>query len=179
VPPLGQRLVEPGGGAQLRGQPGGYRNELAALCPQQVPRIGAGPGQQGQLEQQFGADITGMRHGLAQPALDGPVPLGGDGQPGPRRSQAAVLLILRRDQAEALEPLHGPVHHRLPHVPDHARVAVRRQPGRQGEPVGGFLADQAQHQPLGQRQARPLPSRHHGSSLGTTRPRHGLVHQER
>jgi len=96
VPPLDQRLVKPGGGAQLRGEPGGYRDELAALGLQQVPRIGAGPGQQGQLEQQFGADITGMGHGLAQPAGGGPVPLGGDGQPGPRWSQLSGTLISQR-----------------------------------------------------------------------------------
>jgi hypothetical protein len=86
-----------------------------------------------------------------------------------------VLPVFRRDQAEAFQPLDGPVDLAFVDVPGHAHAAVRGQQGSERESAHRFLADQAQHQPLGQRQSRPVPSRHGGSSPRTAQPRPGWI----
>jgi hypothetical protein len=152
---------------QLAAQAFSHRDELLALGPQQILRVGTGPGLQGQLDQQLRAHVTRMRDRLAQPALSGPVSFGRGGQPGSGRPQAAVLPVFRRDQAEPFQAPDGAVDHAFLHVPDHAHTAVGGQQGRERETVRRLLTDQAQHQPLGQRQPRPLPSRHRASSPQT------------
>ena len=135
------------------------------LGPEQLPGVGAGPVEQGHLDEQFRADIPGVAGRLAQPFFGGLAARGRGLQQRPGRPLATGLLLGRHDQAELLQPLRGAVDHGLPHVPDPAQAAVFGQQARDREAVRGSLTDQAQHQPFGQRQSRVALLRHHGSTL--------------
>jgi hypothetical protein len=66
-------LVKPGSGGDLVSQRGGDRGELATLGPHEIPVVSAGPVEQGHLQQQFGADVTGMADRPAAAARSWPL----------------------------------------------------------------------------------------------------------
>jgi hypothetical protein len=68
----------------------------------------------------------------------------------PGRALAGRLVSGDLHQPEQFEPLQGAVDDRLGHPPDPAHVALAAQDPGDREPVPGLLADQAEHQPLGQ-----------------------------
>jgi len=157
--------VRPGarlpGGQVLSGQ----RDRLqgSALAADQLARITAGPVQQGELDQQLGADIPDVLHRRAQPPLGLLAALLGHRVDGPLRALAR-LDRHRDDEAGLDEAADRPVDDRPGNAPDPAELAVRRGELRDGESVRGPLAEQHQHCPLRQRHRDPHEPETSGSA---------------
>jgi len=95
----------------------------------------------------------------AQPGLQRLAARRRDRVDGPLRA-AARLDAFRGDQAGRLDPAERAVDRRPRDMPDPAQVTLAGRQRRDGEAVGGLLADHPEHDPLGQRQRRRLGHAH-------------------
>jgi hypothetical protein len=132
-----------------------------ALGVEQIGRIAARPVDQGELEQQVGADVADVLDRGLQPASRG----GGARRRG--RVHGALRALARLgalggDQIRVKQASDGPVDHRLRDLPDPAEIAVWRRPLGDREAVGGLPAEDREHQPLRQRH---LGKRRRGRSV--------------
>jgi hypothetical protein len=126
------------------------RLEGRALASEQVGGIAAGPVQQGELDQQMGPDVADVVHRRAQPALGFLAARPGGGVDGALGAEA-WLDRLGRDEPRFDEAADRPVDDGSGNAPDPAELAVGRGELRDGEAVGGPLAEQHENRPLRQR----------------------------
>src|SRR5580698_7386797 len=134
--------------------------QLGMLLPDQSSGVRTYPISQGQFDQELGPDIPGMVDRPAEPGPGGPLAVLGRFGQGLCRAEAGMFLPDRADVAEQLQPVQGPVDDGLLDVPDLAQVSVPAQQSDYREPVSWLLADQAEHDPLGQRQPRFIAHLH-------------------
>jgi hypothetical protein len=134
--------------AVLQGTGDGY--QLFSLRIKQRLRICVAAGEQGELHQQFRSHVPVVPGWPCQPRRCRVPPAGRRVQQRADRTVAPRLLLSGPHQAKRLEPLQRPVDERFGNPPHPAYLAIDAQKRGKGEPVRLLLADQAQHQPLGQ-----------------------------